>query len=123
MVTFGNIGWWIYLVFLLGCLLANAFGEPISIETGIGIAIGALAMLGLYGYLTKRKYGSRKLWVGCFYALLIGTVFYPSKVILSSLSEPKALVIFGGIGGILLMLPLIIAVFLYAFRSHDIWKG
>ena len=114
--------WKIYFIFM--CLLlvvyfiANIFGADIL--GWIDMLVNVISLLALYGFCFNKRIFFRLFWkvgfVCCcaFEVLVIGNNF------LKAMGYPKALLVLTGFT--LIILPIYIAMFNYAFKREDVWE-
>lgn len=128
--------WWLYFAYLLLAGLAGAGSYLSAIReanlSGASRALPLIATLlnlwgvvGLWAYLRSRRLGWSGLWQICL-GLTVIQMIYTGSLFLrffpSSLSAPGAGVSLLGLAGLALGIPLLIALWRYAFLSPRIWS-
>jgi len=81
-------------------------------------------LLGLHGFIYWRRFGYERLWQLVFAATVIETAwtFYSMGDDLPDLEGYETgLLAFMAVGGTALTAPLLVALFIYAFRSSRLW--
>lgn len=107
-----RMAWWAYLVVMacnLAWLLVSAPSEP---ESWANAVVGAVALLGLAGYIKQVQYGSRSLWKVVFAVHVALFLFYVGKGLIARQSD---LLFAGAAFATVLMLPWFLALWRYAF--------
>ncbi|MBA2238661.1 MAG: hypothetical protein H0W24_08205 [Lysobacter sp.] len=115
--------WAVYFFIIALNLVASVFFEPKEIGTWASIALSVIALVGLYGYMSERAFGARLFWAIYFYFICLVYLFYLTKNVIMPIPEAPWLVLSGLIMGTVLSLPLLFALWSYAFRSPLIWKA
>jgi hypothetical protein len=113
----------VYFFIIALNLVASVFFEPKEIGTWASIALSVIALVGLYGYMSERAFGTRLFWAIYFYFICLVYLFYLTKNVIMPIPEAPWLVLSGLIMGTVLSLPLLFALWSYAFRSPLIWKA
>lgn len=114
--------WWIYFWFLAAVSVSVLFSWRFDWLAAFNIAGSVTVLAGLWGYLERRRIGHRYVWCvvfALFAASLIYAAAYPFFL-------PPELRIIGiaSVGvALLLTLPLVVALWRYAFRSPDLWAN
>ena len=91
----------------------------------LSYAIDIVSMFALYGYYKKRKLAVRSFWIFVFFVLTIGTVLKQYnywrnfEFILGELDPITVGLI--SVFYILITVPLAVGVYLYAFKSNELW--
>jgi hypothetical protein len=81
-------------------------------------------LVGLFGFIYWRRIGSSLLWKLVFGATVLELVWaaYEMAVETSPLfSDDLSFFLAMAVGGIVLLLPLLVALYIYAFRSRVLW--
>jgi hypothetical protein len=127
--------WWLYFGYLVLAGLAGAAPYLSSIResnlSGPSLGLPLLAtvlnlwgMVGLWGYIRSRRLGWSGLWQICLGLTVIQMIYAGSlflRFLPSSLAEPGAWVSLLGLAGLALGIPLLVALWRYAFVSPRIW--
>lgn len=90
----------------------------------IDIVLLALALTGLYGYAWEKRIFSQGYWKAFFFIMIIWNIIYhyfiipPAKVTqsLQGQSPQSAATI-----GLIIFIPLFIAIYNYGYRRDDLW--
>lgn len=127
-----NLLWWIYGVYLVLMFVAGSYGilaqRPIFTIGVFAIVFDVFAMIGFYGFLLRKSIASLLFWQ-------VFALFYPAKFI-SSLglliyvaihfpwhrTAADYTMVWALVGAVLTM-PMIYALYIYAFRSPAIWPA
>jgi hypothetical protein len=123
-----KIGWKIYFFILLFLLLFSYADIMYKVATFFDYAdiiISLIALLGLFGYSFQRKIYARKLWSTWFIVIIIWDVVH-NMFITKLLGLAQNNIQFGlaeYLLGMLIVLPEYIALYLYGYKSTDLWKG
>jgi len=118
-----QFAWWYYFWLLVVLIVTSPiFFE--AIEDWLHWALAVPSLVGLWGYLRRRPLGRRYLWIGYFCLLIIDLLarwlFGPSVEIPPEFRLAFSVVI---VVCSALVIPLYIALWRYAFRSPDVWRG
>jgi hypothetical protein len=130
--------WWFYVallsLFALGGMVAFALqvGQVAAMPRGalaIGVVATALNLLGILGlllYILQRPLIGRAFWQGVFGLTVLQLLFSAAqfaRVLAMPGGGRESLVAAIGIGSILVGVPLLYALFTYAFRSPRLWRS
>jgi hypothetical protein len=131
--------WYWKLYFFLGVLLTALMvvllvgfslyfpeqASALEIVSGwVALPLYVVQLIGLYGFVYWRRFGYERLWQLIFAATVIETVwtFYSVGDDLPDLEGYETgLLAFTAVAGTALTAPLLIALFIYAFRSSRLW--
>ena len=117
--------WKVYFWFMVASnagFLWKVISRP-TLMYAIDAAFNALTLVALYGFCFNRKLGFQKYWKVAFFIAVIQAVFFSMKEIFSEMIRlDLSAVIVGVIIGLALIVPIYVAMYLYAFKSDDIWK-
>lgn len=113
-----------FIIILLISILAYIWQGLERFYEFIDIIISALALAGLYGYAWGKALLSDGFWKIFFFVIIIWNILYhyflppPPKVAesLNGQSPQSAATI-----GLIIFIPLFIAVYSYAYRRDDLW--
>lgn len=121
------MGWkiyfWFMIVFSVFAYLGQGFSRHWEI---IDAMIFTLSAVGLYAFCWGKRIGTHVFWKVFFFVQIVWNGYYqffipmvPSaKEAIGSMPQSSAAIL-----NIVLFLPLLIAIFLYAFKRSDIWQG
>lgn len=100
--------------FMLGMSIADIFDIPITL----------ISTIAFFGYVYKKPFLNSLFWKRWFYIMITWDVFYGvlildySEFSNISISEAFAMVMIG----LVLILPLYIAIYLYGYKSIELWE-
>lgn len=106
--------WWLYFAVMAANLGFLVAAGPLEPGTWISAAIGAIALVGLAGYILRRPFGPTVVWKIVFVAMLADFAFHAFTGIRDCQSD---LLLAGLAAAALLMLPWFIALWRGGF-SH-----
>jgi uncharacterized membrane protein len=104
-----------------GFALVASFGAN-SIQSVVGVALGFAGLVPLYGYVRQRRIEPRWLWLAIYYLTLIGTLLVAVAVLHVSWSRSTVTPLLYTALPFSLGVPWLLAVYLYVYRSPDIWR-
>ena len=115
--------WWAYFVFLILWWVLSLFNSDHSISGVAHSAFFTFTLLGVWGYLRKLAIFSRSAWMAYFILASVDLAyFFVSTFQLAGPSDRTFLaVIFVTVAA--LQSPAWLALWLYAFRSSDVWSS
>ena len=112
--------WWAYFMLLVGLTLLGFLftGSPLDVAYGIFDAVG---LIGLWGWLRQVAIGWRAFWA-CYLALTVLFSLLEAAIGFFGASPPDFQTLVLGLCAIVLLLsPLYVALWRYAFRSDSVW--
>lgn len=131
--------WWIYFCYLVLCMVlyihgwvhliklpgnanlaqvANVVNLPLVLAISVAtFALDAWAIVGFWGFLRSRPFGAAGVWRVCCAMQLVAVVL-PIVVAIRAGTPPAILTT----AGLMLKLPLLIALSRYAWLSPHLWK-
>ena len=115
----------ILLVLVFSTVVLDQFLEyleplPMNMWDWLDIPISIGALIGLYGFSYQRRIGQGKFWQNWFYGIILWDIlfiFYLSESPFELESETEGLIFLA------LAIPWYIALYLYGFRSDNLWKS
>jgi len=123
-----QFAWWYYFWLLVALAAVSLFFWPVEPTDWAFLGFESIALVGLWAYLRRRPLLSVQLW-RLYFLVIIAAFFYSAlQLIIGQHSDPfgdgswyKWLV---GIWllSLLVVTPLFIALWRYAFNSPDIWQ-
>jgi hypothetical protein len=125
--------YWKVYFFLSAVLVIFAMGfsfyfmsetaAPDVIAGWVALPFYVVQLIGLHGFIYWRRFGYARLWQLVFAVTVIETVwtFYSVGDDLPDLEGYETGLAFMAIGGTALMAPMLVALFIYAFRSPRLW--
>ena len=112
-----KIIWWFYFALIVLLQVLSIFllpgGTIVDFAWFVG---GSIGLVGLYGYVRQQAFGARPFWVIYFFVAAFGFIYNIIAVF-----PHDGLRDYAVMGSLLTMLPLLWALFDYAFRSNDLW--
>jgi hypothetical protein len=122
-----KIGWKIYFI-ILSFLLLIAYFDIISKGSTffdyLDIIISLIALLGLFGYSFRKQIFEMRLWQTWLFVIVNWDILY-NLVLTHTLGVAQNNIKLGFIEYIIsvfMVLPEYIALYLYGFKSSDLWK-
>ncbi len=125
--------WKVYFV-LIGALTVSGIGlsfyypgETASLDRiaeWASVPMYAVQLVGLFGFIHWRRIGSPLLWKFVFAATVLEFVWASYEMALETSvfsSDDLPFFLSMAFGGIALLLPLLVALYIYAFRSQELW--
>lgn len=103
--------------FLLLCV-TSVLGLLVGLHSLISLVnsiLTGISLVGLWGYLSQKRIGSRLIWATMFLIQAVGAIAVLLRPFFSDLPIVFGAVIFA------FTFPLLLALFRYAFRSPSIW--
>ncbi len=126
--------WWVYFGYLLVMAVAGSFVYlPLVREANLlgrlrvlpvaATLLNLWGVIGLWGYIQSRRLVGSWFWQACVGLTVIQWIFATSLFLLSlpNASGKQAWVTIAGLAGMALGLPLIVALWRYAFLSPRVW--
>jgi hypothetical protein len=123
------MGWKIYFVALVIFFVwsyIGIFSDRVTAYDYLDIPFTVISMTGLYGYVFKKCFLYSGFWKMFLFIIIIWDFLYnyysASKVDLSEVGEAAPiLLVIAVLVGLCIILPAYIALYLYGFRSKDLW--
>jgi hypothetical protein len=120
--------WFMVLVLTIYTPMLIAITDAARIDAVpwiISYAIDIVSMFALYGYYKKRKLAVRVFWILVFLVLTIGTGlkhynYWRYFTTILAETDPIMAVLMSAFY-ILITVPLVLGVYLYAFKSNELW--
>lgn len=126
--------WWGYFALLLAMAAVGLYATVLTglKESTLAVVINVVSFLfdticiiGLYGYIRSRSYVKPLFWRSVL-TLLIAKLLLSASFLAPNLfpidGTLEHFVALLGLGGLLLALPLVIALWFYAMRSPHLWE-
>jgi hypothetical protein len=123
--------WWKIYFWLLVALTTLEVGSNLLSEdlleyyTFFGMLVGVVSIIGLLGYIQQTPILSKYLWAGVFFAnlLVLGYAVYNINNHWEEITEAGATneVLWGGGVGLIFLIPLLFALYSYAFNTSKLW--
>lgn len=114
--------WWIYFYLLLVSIIATPISDPPnSVVAWSQLLVASVGLVGLYGFIRSKKIGLCNLWRSYFVIFIIVACISSVSAVFNSGTE-AAFQRAGVFIGMVLNLPLLIALWEYAFRSPHLWS-
>jgi len=117
--------WKVYFVIILLISILSYIWQGLErVYEFIDVVIFAIALTGLYGYAWGKNIFSQGYWKIFFFIMILWNIYYhyfippPSKVAesLNGQSPQSAATI-----GLIMFIPLFIAIYSYGYRRDDLW--
>jgi len=123
--------WWKIYFWLLVALTISDVGSNLLSEdlleysTFFGMLVGVVSIIGLLGYIQQTPLLSKYLWAGVFFAnfLVLGYAVYNINNNWKEITEAGASSeVLWGVGiGLIFLIPLLFALYSYAFNTSKLW--
>ena len=122
-----NVKWKIYFWFLVVIVVngySSMFSAYLIFYDYLDIPFSILGLVGLFGYAYKKKLLCPNIWKICFFLIVIWEIFntffipfHANRELVGQNEEFYVKFI-----SLFIALPLYISLFLYGFRSKEIWQ-
>jgi hypothetical protein len=109
--------WAAYFLLMCVVFVLGLFSGTQSVASLVNSILTGVSLIGLWGYMSQEAIGPRAVWAVLFFAQVLGVVATSLLLFFSSL--PAAIPVIAAA----LTLPLLVALFRYAFRSRNIWPA
>lgn len=114
--------WWAYfLAFSLMLVAAVFLGSHTPLDV-LNTLVSGLGLVGLWGYVRNVAIGWRKFWAGCFLLNLLFFLHFLGGSAWLAWEQSNAFPILLALVVGAFCFPLLLANFLYAFRSDLVWS-
>ncbi len=120
-IVFWKIYFWVLAALLFvgeGTMFADGLTVP---ELG-AIVLEVAVVVGFFGFAYRKKVVTPSFWRLAILLYLVVSVLLALQAVYMDQLDPK-LVVAGTLMGIVLELPMIIALFLYSSRKHPVWSA
>jgi hypothetical protein len=115
-----QFAWWYYF-WLLVVLSAVSPIFHEGLEDWLYWLLGLIPLAGLWGYLRRKPLGHRYFWMG-YLVFAVLSLLYAATSLSQAPSNWRFAVALIFISCTAVIFPLLLALWLYSFRSPDIWR-